>query len=165
MISREEALKLVLNTTKYAHALIASAIMSKLAARLGENSREWELVGLLHDLDFDEVRGDMSKHGVVAAERLAGKLPEKCLYAIKSHDYRTGFKPNSKLDCALIAVDSLSILIEKAQKSRQELNVETLETILQNISSKQPWHRTNITKCREMGLSTSEFFELGISSL
>jgi len=165
MISRDDALKLVLNTSKYAHALIASAIMSKLAARLGENSREWELVGLLHDLDFDEVGGDMSKHGVVAAERLVGKLPEKCLYAIKAHDYRTGFKPNSRLDNALMAVDSLSLLIEKALKRRQKLNVETLETILTNISSEQPWHKTNITKCREMGLSTGEFLELGISSL
>jgi predicted hydrolase (HD superfamily) len=81
MISKEDALKLVLNTSKYAHVLIASAIMCKLAARLGENSREWELVGLLHDLDFDEVGGDMSKHGLVAAERLVGKLSEKCLYA------------------------------------------------------------------------------------
>ena len=165
MISREDALKLVLNTSKYAHVLIASAIMSKLAARLGENSKEWELVGLLHDLDFDEVGRDMSKHGVVAAGRLVGKLPEKCLYAIKAHDYRTGFKPNSRLDSALMAVDSLSLLIEKALKRRQKLNVETLETILTNISSEQPWHKTNITKCREMGLSTGEFLELGISSL
>jgi len=165
MISREEAIKLVLNTSKYSHVLIASAIMSKLAARLGENSKEWELVGLLHDLDFDEVGGDMSKHGVVAAERLVGKLPEKCLYAIKAHDYRTGFKPNSRLDSALMAVDSLSLLIEKALKRHQKLNVETLETILTNISSEQPWHKTNITKCREMGLSTGEFLELGISSL
>lgn len=164
MISKEDALKLVLNTSKYAHVLIASAIMCKLAARLGENSREWELVGLLQDLDFDEVGGDMSQHGLVAAERLVGKLSEKCLYAIKAHDYRTGFRPNSKLDSALIAVDSLSLLIEKAQKQRQKLSVETLETILTDISSEQPWHRTNINKCREIGLSLGEFLELSVSS-
>jgi uncharacterized protein len=165
MLSREDAIKLVFNTSKYSHVIIASVIMGKLAARLGENNREWELVGLLHDLDFDDVGGDMSKHGVVAAERLAGKLPEKCLYAIKAHDYRTGFKPTSRLDNALVAVDSLSILIERARKRRQKLNVKTLETILANISSEEPWHRTNVAKCREMGLSTSEFLELGISSL
>jgi predicted hydrolase (HD superfamily) len=165
MISREKAIKLVINTSKYAHVLIASAIMSKLAARLGENSKEWELVGLLHDLDFDEVGDDMSKHGVIAAVRLVGKLPEKCLYTIKAHDYRTEFKPNSRLDNALMAVDSLSLLIEKTLKRHQKLSVETLEIILTNISSQQPWHKTNITKCREMGLSTREFLELGISSL
>jgi predicted hydrolase (HD superfamily) len=165
MISRDEAIKLVISTSKYAHALIVSAIMGKLAVSLCENSSEWELVGLLHDLDFDDAGGDMSKHGVVAAERLAGKLPEKCLYAIKAHDYRTRFKPTSRLDNALVAVDSLSILIEKAKKRRQKLNVETLETILANISSEEPWHRTNVAKCREMCLSTSEFLELGISSL
>jgi hypothetical protein len=165
MISRDDALKLVHNTSKYAHVLIASAIMSKLAARIGENSKEWELVGLLHDLDFDEVGGNMSKHGVIAAEKLVGKLPQKCLYAIKAHDYRTRFKPNSRLGNALMAVDSLSLLIEKALKQHQKLNVETLETILKNISLEQPWHKTNIIKCREMGLSTRELLELGISSL
>jgi len=94
--------------------------MKKLSEKLSENSLEWELVGLLHDLDFDEVRSDMSKHGVVAAEKLKGKLPEHCLYAIKAHDYRTGFKPQSRLDKALIAVDSLAVLMNKAQAEFQE---------------------------------------------
>ena len=79
MISRNKALELVRNTSKYAHVLIVSAIMSKLAARLKRPRQEWELVGLLHDLDFDEVGSDMSKHGVIAAEGLKDKLPEKCL--------------------------------------------------------------------------------------
>lgn len=106
MISRKSALEFVRNTSKYTHALVVSAIMSKLAARLNENSQEWELVGLLHDLDYDEVRSDISKHGVVAAERLKDKLPDDCLYAIKAHNYRTGYKPRTKLDIALIATDS-----------------------------------------------------------
>lgn len=51
MISKEEALHLVERTSKCQHALIASAIMRKLAQRMGENEGSWELVGLLHDLD------------------------------------------------------------------------------------------------------------------
>lgn len=77
MISREEALRLVERTSKYQHALIASKIMRKLAQRLGEDEVNWELVGLLHDLDIDNVREDMTKHGVVAMEKLANKLPMK----------------------------------------------------------------------------------------
>ena len=93
MISREDALELVKDCSKYAHLLLASKLMRRLAVRLGEDSLEWELTGLLHDLDFDEVRSDMSKHGVVAARKLKGKLPDHCLYAIEAHDYRTGIKP------------------------------------------------------------------------
>jgi len=117
MISRKEALKFVRNCSKHSHLLLASKLMRRLAEKLRVDSLEWELVGLLHDLDFDEVRGDMSKHGIVTAERLRNKLPDHCLYAIKAHDHRTGFEPKGRLDIALIAVDSLAVLIEKAREN------------------------------------------------
>ena len=63
MISKEEALHLVEVTSKRQHALITSVIMRKLAKRLGEDEEGWEIVGLLHDLDCDLVKEDMTKHG------------------------------------------------------------------------------------------------------
>jgi putative nucleotidyltransferase with HDIG domain len=164
MISKEEAFNLVKNTSKFAHALAVSTMMRRLAERLGEDERDWELVGLLHDLDYDETRGDMNRHGVVASERLKGRLPENCLYAIKAHDYRTGFKPKSKLDRALIATDSVAILIEKTGKAPNELDTDTLKVELKRISSEQPWYKSNIFKCREMGLSLDEFLKLCLES-
>lgn len=165
MISRDEALRLVRNTSKYAHALIVSIMMGELARNLGEDEPEWQLVGLLHDLDYDEVRDNMSEHGVVASERLKGRLPEDCLYAIKAHDYRTGFKPRSRLDKVLRATDSLAILIEKTGRSLEELNVETLRAELEDISVNQPWHKNSILKCEEIGLSLKEFLQLCLNSL
>lgn|GEM_PF-3657806 len=50
---------------------------------------------------------------------LKDKLPEKAVYAIKAHDYRTGFKPESMLDKALIAADSAAILMEKSWKPKR----------------------------------------------
>lgn len=79
MISKEEALHLVERTSKRQHALLTSTIMRKLAQRLGEDEKGWEIVGLLHDLDYDLVRGDMAKHGVVAVKILADKLPYESL--------------------------------------------------------------------------------------
>ena len=90
MISENEAIELAKNTSRVSHALIASAMMKTIAERLGESSLEWELVGLLHDLDIDEARNNINKHGVIASEALKGKLPEHCLYAIKAHDHRIG---------------------------------------------------------------------------
>ncbi len=165
MISWDEALRLVRDTSKYAHALVVSVVMGGLARRLGEDEGEWGLVGLLHDLDYDEVGDDMSWHGVVASERLKGRLPEDCLYAIKAHDYRTGFKPKSKLDKALIATDSLAVLIEKTRKKTEELDIETIRAELENISVSQPWHKSNILKCEEIGLSIEEFLQLCLNSL
>lgn len=162
MISRKEALELVKNCSKYSHLLLASKLMKRLAEKLGEYSLEWELVGLLHDLDFDEVGSEMSKHGVIAAQRLKDELPEHCLYAIKAHDYRTGFKPKSRLDHALIAVDSLTGLIEEAQEDLEKPDKQDLKDKLERLSFEEPWHKSNIQKCRELGLSLDEFFELAL---
>jgi len=162
MISRKEAIKLVKNCSKYSHLLFASKLMKRLAEKLGEDSMEWELVVLLHDLDFDEVRNCMSKHGVVAAKRLKDELPGHCLYAIKAHDYRTGFKPKSRLDKALIAVDSLVVLMEEVLEEFQKTDKQDLKDKLEGQSFEEPWHKSNIQKCKEFGLSIDEFFELAL---
>ncbi|MFX0202371.1 MAG: HD domain-containing protein [Candidatus Hodarchaeota archaeon] len=165
MISREEALQLIKNTSKYAHALIVSIMMGKLARHLGKDEREWELVGLLHDLDYDEVRKTMDQHGVVASKRLKGILPENSLYAIKAHDYRTEFIPESQLDKALIAADSLVILIERSGNPPLEIDVENIHTELEKISAKQPWHIKNLLKCNEIGLNLNNFIQLCLNAL
>lgn len=138
MISKPEAIELAKNASRFSHALIASAMMKKTAERLGESSLEWELVGLLHDLDIDETRNNMNKHGIIASEALKGKLPEHCLYAIKAHDHRTGFKPESKLDKALIAVDSAAVLLERVRKQLKKLDVETIKEQMEIVALKQP---------------------------
>jgi len=160
MISKEEALHLVERTSKYQHALIASAIMRKIAQRLGEDERCWEIVGLLHDLDYDLVKEDMTKNGVVASEMLAHKLPSASLYAIKSHDYRTGFQPKSRLDNALIVADTLASIIKKMDAS-VELSVQRMEEEMERISAEKPWYKANLQKAKELGLKASEVLRLG----
>lgn len=165
MISQDEALRLVENTSKYSHALMVSFMMKELARALKENEEEWMLTGLLHDLDYDKVKNDMKMHGVVAAEMLKGKLTEKCLYAIKAHDHRSGFKPKCKFDKALIATDSLASLIERMEEKPEKLNVEKLRAELENISVTNPWYKSNIMRCEEMGLEINEFLRLCLNSI
>ncbi|MEM2946943.1 MAG: HDIG domain-containing protein [Candidatus Bathyarchaeia archaeon] len=164
MISEEEATQLIKNTSKYAHALLVSAIMAEVAEELRENVHLWKIVGLLHDLDYDEVNEDMRKHGIVAAEKLKEKLPEKAIYAIKAHDYRTGVEPRNKLDKALIAADSAAIIIEKIMEAKKELTIKTFQTEIKYTSKITPWHKINIMKCAELGLSLNKFLRLCINS-
>ena len=164
MISREEALRLVSKTSKYSHALIVSAMMRELAERLGEDEGKWEIVGLLHDLDYDRVRDDMTKHGMVTIEILRERLPQDCLYAIKSHDYRTGFKPRSKLDKALVVADTLAVIIGKVEKSG-ELSVERIEQEIERVSGEKPWYEENLRKTDELGLKITEVLRLALESL
>ena len=162
MISESEALQLIRNKGKHGHAIVVSKIMEELARVLGENVEEWKIVGLLHDLDYDETRNDPHKHGTVAAEKLKRKLPEHCIHAIKAHDSRTGLKAESKLDKALIASDSLANLIEKMDKTSDDLNVTILRAELKKVSLKKTWFRNNIWQCREFGVRLDDFLRLGL---
>ena len=161
LISKQEALKMIKNTSKYSHSLIVSAIMRRLAERLGENAEEWEIVGLLHDLDYDQTRNDMSRHGIVASEFLKGKLPETYLYAIKCHDYRTGFKPKSKLDNALIVADTLAVIIEDIKRSgKEKLKPEEVKEKIRKISENKPWLKDNLQRIERLGLAEAEAVRL-----
>ncbi len=157
MISREEAIKLIKGTSKYIHALAVSLIMCKLADRLAEDEKKWELVGLLHDLDYDLSKDDMSKHGILASNTLKGKLSEDCLNAITRHDYRTGFKPQSKLDKAIIIADSLVNIIGNIEKN---CSVKRIEYELERVSTEKPWLKENIVKCEEIGIAKSDLLEI-----
>jgi len=138
--------------------------MRKLAQRLGEDEGSWELVGLLHDLDYDLVQEDMTKHGVVASKMLANKLPLESLYAIKSHDYRTGFQPKSRLDIALIVADTLRRIIDRVA-IRGELSVQRLGEEIERISAERPWYKANLQRAKELGLEADEVLRLEIESV
>ncbi len=165
MISRKEASGLIKGTSRCSHALAVSAMMKALARRLGKNEELWELVGLLHDLDYDVTRSDMSKHGLVSAKMLRGRLPEHELYAIKAHDYRTGFKPRTSLDCALVATDTLAVFLDKTRKVTTELTVEFVLSEIDSASESQPWIKSNLRKCKAMKIGLNEFLEVCLSTI
>ena len=142
--------------------MVISVIMRKLAKALGKNERKWELVGLLHDLDYDMVDWDMSKHGIIAAGLLAKKMPKDSLYAIKSHDNRTGIKPNNMLGNALVVADTLALIVEIVAASG-ELTIKRIRGEIE-ISEKKPWYMDNMLKVKELGFNLNEVLRLGIES-
>ncbi len=173
MLSKEEAFQLlsehVSSEKKKKHMIAVSAIMRKLAKRLGMNEEEWELVGLLHDLDCDIIKGDMSRHGLVASKILEGKLPEDGLHAIKAHDHRTGVKPESVMDKALIASDCIWGLIVRTaliSRSRKIHRIDRYE--LKNMfkdDSFPKFLKKGIKMCAQINFTLEEFSKLALRSL
>ena len=120
--------------------------MRALAHEWNQDSQLWELVGLLHDIDWDVTQDKKDNHGIIAAELLKGKLSEEALHAIMSHDYRTGVSPISKIDKALVFADALAhifvnmrevpkfeyFLFEKALIETTEKGRPWMEKIIQN---------------------------------
>lgn len=156
LITRDEALKLLEGSSKHAHSRLTSSIMMALAEFFNEDLVEWGLIGLLHDLDYDEVRGEMSRHGIVAADKLRGRLSEKAMHAIMAHDHRTRVRPESLLDDSLIFADSLAVLKE-AQVLDFSVDGTALDQALRDESEEKPWIVDNIRSyCERWGVSVPQ---------
>jgi predicted hydrolase (HD superfamily) len=142
-ITKEEAHRLLEGSSKFLHSILVSRIMEVLAPLFGAAPADWELAGLLHDLDNDVTDGDRSRHGLVAAEILEGRLPDASLHAIKAHDHRSGVKPVTLLDRALVFADNLAILIDN-QKLRTPCTPEALFNAIRNEGQNKPWIAENV---------------------
>lgn len=175
MITRDEALKLIRSKVKneklIKHMLAVEAIMRALAKRFGEDEEIWGLAGLLHDLDYEETRNDFSKHGIVSAKYLKGKVPEEILEAIRAHNELTGYKPSSLLAKALIVADQLSGLIIATalvmpHKKLEEVKVKSLKRKFKHKDFARSVDRNKILKyCKEIDLSLDELFEISLEAL
>ena len=113
-MNREDALNLIRLTSRYDHSVLVSRIMVILVEHHHEDIQDWELVGLLHDLDYDETTGNREMHGILAAKSLDGLVNTSVLDAIKTHDHHTGDDPTTLLDHSLKFSDAVSIVIEES---------------------------------------------------
>lgn len=156
------------------HCLAVGAIMRALGGRLGEDASTWELIGLLHDIDYDYVERDMSKHGLGALQLLEGVLPRKALEAIASHNEHNGFKPESqeaaRLSHALRAADHLAGLIVATAlvmpgKKLAEVKLDTLIRKFRAKDFARGVSRDRIKEIEELGIQLEEFLGLGLESL
>ncbi len=159
-ISKEEALQMISASSKLAHSILVSKIMVRLAEQLREDADEWEIAGLLHDLDYDLTRNDPSQHGIIAATILDGKVSKEVLRAIMAHDHRTGQKAVTLLDRALIFSDSLATLIEDQSLDRDSDEEEITEAMSLEAKTK-PWIPQIINRfCLETDLDSSALLKV-----
>jgi len=153
------------------HMCAVSAIMGELAEKLGEDPKLWELVGLLHDIDYEETEDNPEEHAKRSAEILEGKLPEKALKAIRAHNFKhLDVEPESDLDNALIAADAISGLIVATalvmpNSKLEEARVESVLKKFNDSSFAKNIDRDRILYCEKLGLTKEEFVEISLKSL
>ena len=175
MMSREEAIRLVgenvSNEKIVLHMIAVSAIMKALARRLGGDERLWELVGLLHDIDYEMTRRDPKRHGLEAESILGDRVPSEVIRAIKAHNFEnTGVAPESDLEKALIAADAVSGLVIASalvmpSKKLEEVRVETLERKFKQKDFARNVSRERIRFCEQLGIPLREFLEISLNAL
>ena len=175
MLSRADALRLLEENVRdkkiILHMIAVGAIMKEVARYFGEDEELWELVGLLHDIDYERTKNDPSKHGLVAEEILGSLVSEEVLRAIKSHNYEnTGVEPKTRMEKALIASDAVSGLIIACalvmpSKKLEEVKVETVKKKFKQKDFARRVSRERILFCEEIGIPREKFFELALNAL
>jgi hypothetical protein len=101
-------------TPRAEHSRFVGALMRRLAELHQDGDPElWEIVGLLHDLDYFVIEGDWSMHGRITVAWLEGRLPSQALWAIGAHDPRSGVVCDLPIADALKLSDALAILDQR----------------------------------------------------
>ncbi len=102
------------------HALTVAKVMRRMAAELGygDEADFWEVVGLLHDIDFEQWPDEHCKK---APELLKeGGADERLIHAVVCHGYGlcTDIAPEHEMEKVLFACDELTGLIGACAKMR-----------------------------------------------
>lgn len=159
----------LMDKNRLQHSIAVEAIMRELAKRLHEEIELWGLTGLLHDIDLDIVEGDLTKHGLVAAEILEGlSIDPAIIYSVKSHNPQLGLQRRRKVDKALYCSDHLPRFIEKCTLSGKNISDLTVDDLLGKFHEEDyisETHKEQISTCSELGLSLKEFFDIGLKAM
>lgn len=138
MITKEEAWELLKEYNKdefhLEHAEIVGKTMRYFAEKLGygEEADFWEIVGILHDLDFERYP---EEHCIKEQEIMKESgIDERIIHATASHGYAitVDIKPEHEMEKVLYAVDELTgligaVVIMRPSKSVQDLEVKSVK--------------------------------------
>jgi putative nucleotidyltransferase with HDIG domain len=174
MLDHEESVAVVRQHVKnealVKHMIAVGAVMRGLAQHFGEDPDMWEVVGILHDVDYEKVGQDWNRHGAISAEIVKDLLPEEALYAIRAHNPQTGSIPKSRMDVSLFAADALSglvIAMGLMVQDKKLANVKSSSLVkrMKDKSFARNVSRENINRCSEVGLKLEDFLEIGLASM
>jgi putative nucleotidyltransferase with HDIG domain len=128
MASREQAWDMVCEFVQDAglrrHMLAVSAAMRFYAKKLGQDADYWEIVGLIHDFDW-EIHPDLDRHPIQGADILRERgWDEATIRTILSHYTEgTGVERENPIDFALLACDEVTGLIIATALVRPSKNI------------------------------------------
>lgn len=156
------------------HCYSVAAVMRALARHFGEEENRWEVVGLLHDGDYEFTKEYPGNHAKLMARwvRELGETDEELLTGIESHGwFHQGKFPETKMQWSLFCCDELTGLIVAVTLVRPSKKISdvTVENVLDKWNSKSfaaGVKREDIEKCeKELGIPLKEFIGITLSAM
>lgn len=129
--TREEALILFKKYNKseslMKHALSVEGVMRYMASKHGEDQDKWGIIGLIHDLDYEQYP---EQHCTMTKKILEeNHWPEDYIRAVMSHGWglATDVEPVTLLEKTIYAIDELTGLVATSALVRPSKSVLDME--------------------------------------
>ncbi len=113
--TREEAFELLKKYNKTAslikHALAVEGVMRYMARKRNEDEEKWGVIGLIHDLDYEQYPDEHCKKTEEILRE--NNWPEEYIRAVISHGWGicVDVKPETEMEMVLYAIDELTGLV------------------------------------------------------
>jgi putative nucleotidyltransferase with HDIG domain len=167
--TRQEALELLREYNKneglIKHGLAVEAVMRYCARKRGEDEEKWGVIGLVHDLDYEQFP---DQHCRKTEEILRShNWPDDYIHAIVSHGWGicTDVEPQSEMEKTLYAIDELTGLVVatalvRPSKSVMDMKVKSVKKKWKDKSFAAGVNRDVIEKGAEMlGVEVGQLIE------
>ena len=187
MITKEKATDLLhskmqsQNLRKHSYAV--GVVMKALAKHFHEDEDLWEVVGLLHDADYEKWPNEHPRKIVEELEK--DNAPEELTRAIKAHAWGYNgmdIEPKSNLDWAVYCCDELTGLIvavtlvrpdppshEASEGQGKKLKYVTVEDVLRKWNKKgfaKGVNRDQIAMCQDkLGIKLNDFIAITLKAM
>lgn len=176
VMTREDAIKLIdeyissINIKR--HCIATEAVMRSLARKFGEDENKWGIAGLLHDLDVEITRGDLTIHGLKTLEILKSyNIDDEICRAILMHnEIASGKKRSEKFHYLLASAETLTGLIVATalvcpSKKLADVSVKSVKNRMKEKSFARKVNREIIMECEKAGLLLDEFIEIALGAM
>lgn len=143
-----------------------------MAGEFGGDAHKWEIVGLLHDADYEKTKDNPDRHALVIAEKLKERgVSGEITRAIKAHNYEhTNVMPETEMEWSLVSCDDLTgLIVAVALVHPNKLAGVSVESVMKKFGSKSfasGVDRGRVRLCEEkLDTSVEEFVGIVLEAI
>lgn len=173
-LNKSQATKLlndhVQNENLRRHCLSVGVVMRALAKHFEASAEEWEILGIIHDSDWEETKDDPTQHTVVTLGRIDD---ERFTHALKSHNTKHTHlaELEGPMEWSLECCDELTGFIVACTLVLPTRKIADLsvESILKKFPKKEfakAVDRSQISLCEEhLGIKLEDFVKIALEAM
>ena len=157
------------------HCYAVGYVMRALAGKLGGNPDEWEILGILHDADWEETKDTPDQHTRKTLAWLGelGISEGPLVHAFMSHNNRHTHlgELEGAMEWALETCDELTgfivaVALVRPEKTLAAVSVESVLKKWKNKEFARAVDRSQIAQCDEkLGIPLAEFINVALTAM